>query len=148
MARGCSLFEEAPLHFWATRTWIVHKSLQQPFKMQTSATMSSMMRKKEAGITGLFFQEDRYVELNSATHRTCVINDRHAWNRNLTSISSCWWSFSSTMSYLLSLPQSVAFLACPSMTAFVGHGSPQYSCLSRIPLDKEPGSLQFIGLQS
>ena len=45
MARGCSLFEEAPLHF-EPQNLNSTQSLQQPFKMQTSATMSSMMRKK------------------------------------------------------------------------------------------------------
>ena len=45
MARGCSLFEEAPLHF-EPQNLNNTQSLQQPLKMQSSATVSSIMRKK------------------------------------------------------------------------------------------------------
>ena len=42
----------------------------------------------------------------------CSINVRREWNCSLPSISYCWWSFSSTISHLLSLLQSVTLLAC------------------------------------
>ena len=42
----------------------------------------------------------------------CSINDRSEWNCNLPSISHCWGSFSSTISYFLSLLQAVTLLAC------------------------------------
>jgi len=61
MARGCSLFEEALLHF-EPQNLSSTQSLQQPFKMQSSAIMSSMTSKKKSyypDITGSFFQEDR-----------------------------------------------------------------------------------------
>ena len=48
MARGFSLFEEALLVFEAQDPNVERKQrLQQPFRMQFSATLSSMMRKKE-----------------------------------------------------------------------------------------------------
>ena len=39
-------------------------------------------------------------------------NIRCEWNCSLPSISYCWWSFSSTISHLLSFLQSVTLLAC------------------------------------
>ena len=50
MARGCSLFEEALLHF-EPQNLSSTQSLQQPFKMQSSAIMSSMMSKKKKATT-------------------------------------------------------------------------------------------------
>ena len=49
MARGFSLFEEAMLVFEAQDLNVEQytRRLQQPFRMQSRATMSSMMRKKE-----------------------------------------------------------------------------------------------------
>ena len=44
--------------------------------------------------------------------RTCAINIRCEWHCNLSSVSYCWRSFSSTVSHLLSLLQSVTLLAC------------------------------------
>ena len=48
MARGFSLFEEALLVLrHRTQTYNSTRRLQQPFRMQSSATVSSMTRKKE-----------------------------------------------------------------------------------------------------
>ena len=41
-----------------------------------------------------------------------AINVRHEWSCSLPSISCCWWSFSSTISRLLSFLQSITLLAC------------------------------------
>ena len=41
----------------------------------------------------------------------CSTNIRHEWNCSLPSLSYCWWSFSSAISHLLSLLQSVTLLA-------------------------------------
>ena len=52
----------------------------------------------------------------------CSINVRHEWNCSLPCISYCWQSFSSTISHVLSLLQSVtplAFYANPYMPAIV-----------------------------
>lgn len=80
----------APLHFEA-RTLNSTQSLQQPFKMQTSAAMSSMMRKKkETDITGLFFQEDRVcrTEFSNTPEPVSSMTGMREM-LNLTSISSC-----------------------------------------------------------
>ena len=55
----------------------------------------------------------------------CSINYRSEWNCNLPSISHCWRSFSSTISYFLSLLQAVTLLACSL------HASP---CVSAVLL--------------
>ena len=48
MARGFSLFEEALLVFEVQDSNVErYMKVQQPFRMQSSATVSSMMRKKE-----------------------------------------------------------------------------------------------------
>ena len=56
----------------------------------------------------------------------CSTNIRHEWNCSLPSLSYCWWSFSSAISHLLSLLQSVTLLACslgasPCVPAVVLH---------------------------
>ena len=56
--------------------------------------------------------------------QTRTINVRHEWNCSLPSVSYCRWPFSSTISHLLSLLQSVTLLACsldtsPCMPAVV-----------------------------
>ena len=55
----------------------------------------------------------------------CISNYvRSKWNCSLPSVSYCWWSFSSAISHLFSLPQLVSLLACslnisPCMPAIV-----------------------------
>ena len=84
--------------------------LQQLFKMQSSATVSSVTREKGycPNITGSFFQEGRQKEGT----RPYAINVRCEWNCSLLSAFYCWRSFSSTVSHLLSLLQSLTLLAC------------------------------------
>ena len=48
------------------------------------------------------------IESSKGT-RTCFIKVRYEWNCNLPSVCYCWQSFSSTISHLLSLLQSVQF---------------------------------------
>ena len=42
----------------------------------------------------------------------CSVNVRSKWNCSLLSVSYCYWSFSSAVSHLLSLLQSVTLLTC------------------------------------
>ena len=81
--------------------------------MQSAATVSSVMREKSyyPDVTGSFSQESRYSWTQQGT-RACAINIRCEWNCRLPSISYYWWPFGSTISHLLSLPQSVTLLAC------------------------------------
>ena len=76
-------------------------------------------------ITGSFCQEGRLNWIKQGT-RTCAIIVRHEWNSSLPSVSCCWWPFSSTISHLLSLLQSVTLLACSF------HASP---CMPAVVLD-------------
>ena len=78
-----------------------------------------------ADITGSFCQEGRLNWIKQGT-RTCAIIVRHEWNSSLPSVSCCWWPFSSTISHLLSLLQSVTLLACSF------HASP---CMPAVVLD-------------
>ena len=62
-------------------------------------------------ITGSFIQQGKQNWIQQGT-RTYAINVRHEWRCSLPSISCCWWPFSSTISHLLSLLQSVTHLIC------------------------------------
>ena len=80
MARGFSLLEEGVFLRHRTRTWNSTQRLQQPFRMQSSATLSSMMRKKKRSATqtsldGFYKRVDRNESTKEGT-RTCAINIR------------------------------------------------------------------------
>ena len=55
------------------------------------------------------------IESSKGT-RTCFIKVRYEWNCNLPSVCYCWQSFSSTISHLLSLLQSVQFSSVQSLS--------------------------------
>ena len=110
MVRGLSLFEEALFNFEAQNPnvkWYTR------FRTQSSATMSSMLRKRKVlnpNITGAFFQEGSCRCMQQGT-RTWDTNIRSEQNRCSPSIYN-FRSFSSTVSHFLSLLQSVTLLAC------------------------------------
>ena len=120
MARVFSLSEEALLSFWdpAPKCRLVHKDCSSHSERQSSVTVLSMVRKKKSycpditGLSGLFFQESRWNWIQQGS-RTCTISVRHEWNCSLPSVSYCWRSFSSAISHLPSLLQTVTLLARP-----------------------------------
>lgn len=77
MARGFCLSEEAALGFEAQDLWrrtAMWRRLLQPFRVQSGATVSPMMRKKSLypDITGSFFKASRQSWIQQRTG-TCVI---------------------------------------------------------------------------
>ena len=119
MVRGLSLFEEALFNFEAQNPnvkWYTR------FRIQSSATMSPMPRKRKILHPGPFFscvwyfistskfQEGSYRWMQQGT-RTCDTNIRCEQNCCSPSIYNFWY-FSSTISHFLSLLQSVTLLAC------------------------------------
>ena len=79
-----------------------------PLHMKTFSRKLSKMR---MDTISLFFQESRWNRIQQGT-RTCAIHVRCEWHCSLPSISYCRLSFSSPISHLLSLLQSVALPAC------------------------------------
>ena len=78
-----------------------------------------------------------YIELNPSRNQTCDVNIGCEWNCSLPSISYCWPSFSSTISHVLFLLQSLTLLTCslnasPCMLAVVLHFS--RSCTVRFKM--------------
>ena len=55
---------------------------------------------------------DQRVDIIQAGTRNSTVSVRHEWNWSLPCISYCWWSFSSTISHLLTFLQAVTLLAC------------------------------------
>ena len=56
--------------------------------------------------------KDMNVCLVPASEEWTAINVRREWHCSVSSLSYCWWPFSSTISHLLSLLQSVTLPAC------------------------------------
>ena len=81
--KGIFFIWEGTVHFWGTRPIAQNgtRRLQQPFQVQSSATMSSMMSKREPLPRHHWIVLSRgNIELNPARKRTCAINVRCEWN--------------------------------------------------------------------
>ena len=129
MARGFSLFEEEVLVFEA-QDQNVERYMKVAAAVQNAIQCHRVTydeKKKELLPRHHWIVFSRgQIELNPARNRTCAVCARHEWNCSLPSVSYCWWSFSSTISHLLSLLQSVTLLACslnasPCMPAIILH---------------------------
>ena len=109
MARRFSLFEEALSIFESqdpNGTW----RLQQPFRMKSVLPCHPWRGKKIKELL------NRYQRI---AIRSQNLWHQHPfeWNCSFSSVSYFWWSFSSTISHLLSVLQSVTLLACSLSTS-------------------------------
>ena len=110
-------------------------------------------------ISGSLFQRVDRIESRIEGTRTCAINVRHEWNCRLPSFSYCWWSFSSTISYLLSFLLDFTGGSDSKASAYnagdlgwedlLKKEMPTHSSILawKIPWTEEPGRLQSMGLQ-
>ena len=86
--------------------------LQGLFRMQSSATVLCMMRKKELLLMHHWITFFKIVD-RIESQGTCAINISLKWSCTLPVVSCCWWlSLSSTISHLLSLLHSIILLVC------------------------------------
>ena len=126
MARGFSSFEEALLGFEAQDVnveWYPRVVAGIQNTIQCYHVIYDRKKELLPRHHWIVFSSESQTWIQQRTG-TCAINIRLEQSYSLPSISYCWWSFSSTISHLLPLLQSVSLLICspdasPYMPAIV-----------------------------